>query len=323
MSEISKIHVLKGWVNEFLWFAWFYLQSAFSFFINHRHKPGRRPETVIIVADAFQSALPYGRLAKLLQGDGFQVHVISTGSVIRNLREHAQNLAAFLEEHDVRDGILIGHGMGSLVALSLPDAGRQRISHLISMGSAFYGSRLFMWMPFIPALRDMAVGSDYLLFHRMNSMLFASFSPFSAWQDQWIIPFNLSQFGQGRDLIFDQVGHYNLIAGAENLQTLRDFLREWYPAPTTAVEQARLQLSEAQTNAQVDSTRQGTRQVGRAAAGSTGRTGKRSARPGLSSKKTASRGRKKSSVRQAGKSTKKKVAQKKAKKKAKKKARRR
>ena len=155
------------------------------------------------------------------------------------LREQARRLAAILERYQVKDGILIGHGKGTLAALSLPDAGRQRLHHLVSLGAPFNGSRLFMPIGFIPALRDMAVGSDYLLFNRMNCMLFQSFSPFSAWQDEYIIPFNLARYGQGRDLILDQVGRYNLVLGADNLNTVVEFLEEQYPERTTAVEQAR------------------------------------------------------------------------------------
>ena len=124
----------------------------------------------------------------------------------------------------------------------LADAARQRVDHLISLGTPFHGTRLLLPLRFVPALRDMAVGSEYLLLNRMNALLFPSFDPFSAYQDQWIVPFNLAHFGQGRDLILDQVGHYNIMLSGDNADTIAEIVAERHPAPSTAVAAAHLAL---------------------------------------------------------------------------------
>jgi pimeloyl-ACP methyl ester carboxylesterase len=250
MSTIPKSRIYRGWVKEFFWFLLLILQAPIGFFYREAHWRGaggarngpHRRQTVIVITDIFCSPLVYRRLAGRLSRAGFDVLIISTGTVFSGLRAHAARLSEILTHRAINEGIIIGHGMGSLVALNLADAPRQRIGHLISLGTPFHGTRILMPLTFVPALRDMAVGSEYLLLNRMNALLFPSFDPFSAFQDQWIVPFNLTHFGQGRDLILDQVGHNNIVLSGENCDTIVEIISDRYPAPATALEQAHLQL---------------------------------------------------------------------------------
>ncbi len=227
MPHLSKFRIFKGWVKEFLYILLIPLHFFPGLLIRFNERVGEG-KTIIIVADLFCQSLFYYRLRRALVESGFSVLVAKTGSAFSSLHEQARYLSKILEKNDIDEGIVLGHGMGSLVALALPDAGRQRIEHLVSLGTPFHGSRLFLYGSFIPAIRDMAVGSNFLLFNRMNALLFPSFTPFIAWQDEWIVPFNLAQFGQGRDLIFDEVGHFNLVMSQENVQTLAEHMREFY-----------------------------------------------------------------------------------------------
>ena len=163
--------------------------------------------------------------------------MVSSGNPFKSLNEHSLILSSRLEQWNIKNGILIGHGMGGLIALSLPDSGRRRIEHLVSIGTPFHGSRLLIYLKFIPALRDMVVGSDFLLMYSMNALMFPLFTPFKAWLDQWIVPFNLAHFGQGRDLIMDQVGHFNLILGKESLLTIINCIIEQHPEPEKPTEE--------------------------------------------------------------------------------------
>ncbi len=203
----------------------------FGLFWNFQRNPGKGRPPIIIVTEALCRPLLYFRLRANLTWAGFPVYVFEAGNPLRGLREKARRFAAMLEHENIRNGIIIGHGGGSLAGLALPDAARQRIQHLIALGTPFHGSRLYLYLQFIPALRDLAVGSEYLLLNRLNALLFPSFTPFCAWQDECIIPFNLAYFGQGRDLIFDEPGHFNLVLGYENISTIVDFLKEKYPLP--------------------------------------------------------------------------------------------
>lgn len=237
MPHLSKLRIFLGWVKEFLYLLLIPLHFLPGLFFRYRGRAGDHETTFIIVADLFCQPLYYSHLRRALLKSGFSVIVAKTGSAFSSLHDHARNLSRLLADYDVEKGVLIGHGMGSLVALALPDAGRQRIEHLVSVGTPFHGSRLFLYGAFIPAIRDMAVGSNFLLFNRMNALLFSSFTPFIAWQDEWIVPFNLAHFGQGRDLIFDQVGHFNLVRSKENVQVLADHLQEIYAPELFAARQ--------------------------------------------------------------------------------------
>ncbi len=255
MSTIPTSRIYKGWLKELFWFLLVLLQAPIGLlYRKSRREPKSsvatvRKRTVVLLTDALCSPLIYFRLARRLANAGFSVQILSSASIFSGLRTHASRLSEVLIARDIQDGIIIGHGMGSLVALNLPDAARQRIQHLISLGTPFHGTRLLLPLKLIPALRDMAVGSEYLLLNRMNALLFPSFDPFSAFQDQWIVPFNLTHFGQGRDLILDQVGHYNIALGGENVGTISEILADRYPAPATAVAAAHLQLDRPDSNA--------------------------------------------------------------------------
>ena len=252
MSAIPTSRIYRGWAKEFFWFLLVLLQAPLALLHRESFRKGRarardgsaprRAETMIILTDALSGPLLYARLANRLADAGFDVLIVSTGTIFSGLRDHAARLSEILSGRDIRQGVLLGHGMGALVALNLADAARQRIGHLISLGAPFHGTRTLLPLAFIPALRDMAVGSEYLLLNRMNALLFPSFDPFSAYQDQWIVPLNLSNFGQGRDLILDQVGHYNVVLGGENANTIAEIVAQRYPAPATALEAAHLQL---------------------------------------------------------------------------------
>lgn len=229
MPPVSHFRAFLGWLKEFLWFILIFFYNLGNLLFRPGPLGGKR-RPIIIVADFFCPPLYYLPLRRALSRAGFPVYLAKPGHIFRPLREQGRRLSRMLEDWKIEEGILLTHGAGGLAALSLSDASRQRIEHLISLGTPFHGSRLFLWTPYIPALRDTAVGSDYLLINRMNALLFTSFTPFIAWQDEWIVPFTLARFGQGRDLVFDQVGRYNLVRSRENIATLVDFISDYYKA---------------------------------------------------------------------------------------------
>ncbi len=275
MSAIPKPRLYLGWAKEILLLSLFLVQSPLTLFFRRQSWPGRRRQTILLLGDLGTCPLIYWPLVRRLRGLGFPVTIHCCSSPFRSLRDHARDVAEILTEAGIKDGILLGHGAGALVALSLPDAGRQRISRLITLAAPFHGSRLFLSLRLAPALRDIAAGSDFLLLHRMNALLFPGFDPFCAWQDEWIVPFNLAHFGQGRDLIVDQVGHYNLAIGGENLDVLEQFLSERYPPETPA--SAAPQATKAATPAR-SAARKGAAPSKKKAAGAGRSAKKRSAR---------------------------------------------
>lgn len=294
MSTIPGSRIYKGWLKEFFWFLLVLLQSPIGLFYREsQHEPrgeARRAQTIVLLTGALCSPLLYRRLAKRLTARGFAVRILSTATIFTGLREHASRLSTYLAENNIEAGILIGHGLGSLVALNLADAARQRVAHLVSLGTPFHGTRLLLPLRFVPALRDMAVGSEYLLLNRMNALLFPTFDPFSAYQDQWIVPFNLAHFGQGRDLILDQVGHYNTILSGDNADTIAEIVAERHPAPDTAVAAAHLALDRPDDHMQATPRRQPV-----VTAKQSGRGKKKAAKTGQKTrtqKKAAARGRK-------------------------------
>lgn len=76
--------------------------------------------------------LGYAVLAPDLPG-----HVRSLGAPKNNVQEMADWLLALLDAADVREAALIGHSMGSLIALEAAFKAPQRLTHLALLGSAY------------------------------------------------------------------------------------------------------------------------------------------------------------------------------------------
>lgn len=229
MSAVPRTRLIFSWILEAVWFILYLLQLPLLIVPRWVHR-GRRKEPVLILADFGCSVFFYFRLKNALKKRGFSVTVLSTGH-FSSLTVQARRLAVLLENMQAAKAILIAPGKSGLVALALPDSGRRRIEHLVTLGAPFHGSRVHLALAFIPAFRDMVVGSEFLLLHRMNALLFPGFSPFMAYRDQWIYPANLAQFGQGRDLILDRAGHWNLCLDGENVDTIASHIDQSHPVP--------------------------------------------------------------------------------------------
>lgn len=229
MAGVNKARLIWTWTQEAVWLALLVLQLPFVF-VQKWSSHGRRKEPVLLLTDLGLSVFAYFRIRMALARAGFPVIVLSIGSV-SSLASQARQLARTLEQLNIQKGILVAHGRGGLTALALPDSGRRRIQHLVTLGTPFHGSRFFTPFAFVPAFGDMNVGSDFLLLHRMNALLFPGFSPFSAYKDEFIYPGNLGHFGQGRDLILDRNGHMNLILDGENIETIVQHIESLHPEP--------------------------------------------------------------------------------------------
>lgn len=243
MPPVTSLQIIIGWIREIFLILFVILIYIPGLLFRLKKTDGGHRKQIVIASDFGGTGLLYYFLRKRFMEAGFPVFLFSGHRVWKDIRSTAKDLANELEEWNIQDGILIGHGMGSLVAIALPDSARRRISHLISLGSPFHGTRLLLKLGFIPAFRDMSVGSEFLLLNRMNALLFPSFTPFIAWKDQWIVPGTLANFGQGRDLIFDRLGHYMLVFDKGNIETLLEFVDSEYSEPKTAVEMVQKNLS--------------------------------------------------------------------------------
>ncbi|MEL6673737.1 MAG: alpha/beta hydrolase [Bacteroidota bacterium] len=132
-----------------------YLSMADGASIRSWHK-GSGP-AVVLVHDAGLSSVTMNRMWKSLAGYGFQVitydhrgHGASTvGTQGLSIREMVKDLEAVLAYHEVENGILVGHALGSFVCQSyLLDAqsrGEKRIRGFLSV--AGFGGNLLKGTP--------------------------------------------------------------------------------------------------------------------------------------------------------------------------------
>lgn len=238
MSEPRNSRIVIGWLFE----SFFVLLQILSLIFYIPLLPFRKGQrgSVVIVTDLLTSPLFYLKIRSNLKKQGYSVYLFVNFNPFRSIKKSARLLSGFIEKHNLKHCVILGHGVGGLLPLALPDEGRQRAYYLLGLGTPFHGTTLTRHLGFIPSLRDITPRSEFLLLHRMNALLFNEFSPFSAWNDEWIWPNSLTRFGQGRDLILDYPGRLNLILHSENLHSVIEFLNHSHP--TTAAEQAHLNL---------------------------------------------------------------------------------
>lgn len=245
MSEPRNSRIIIGWLFESLWIL-LQIIGIILFIPLPAFRKGQRG-SVVIVTDLLTSPLFYLKIRSNLKNQGYSVYVFVNFNPFRSIKKSARLLSGYIEKQNLKHCVILGHGVGGLLPLALPDEGRQRAYYLLGLGTPFHGTTLTQHLGFIPSLRDITPRSEFLLLHRMNALLFNEFSPFSAWNDEWIWPNSLTRFGQGRDLILDYPGRLNLILHSENLHSAIEFLNHSHP--TTAAEQAHLSLLTPPTTA--------------------------------------------------------------------------
>lgn len=231
MSAPNSNRILRGWLQEALWVL-LQIVTLILFIPLPAYRRGRRG-TVFLVSDLLTSPLFYIPLRSLLIRHGYSVIFVANFNPLRDLKKSARRLSRIIEEEGARRCILVGHGVGAVLPLALPDEGRKRVHYLLGLGGCYHGTTLFRHLAFAPALRDIVARSSFLLTHRMNALLFDDFYPFSAWSDEWIVPNTLNRFGQGKDLILDFPGRLNLLLYPDTLRSVVEFLDQSHPPVTT------------------------------------------------------------------------------------------
>ncbi|MBW7858260.1 MAG: hypothetical protein H3C43_08210 [Leptonema sp. (in: Bacteria)] len=238
MTEPRKSRIILGWLVESLWIL-LQIIGIILYIPLPAFRKGQRG-SIVIVSDLLTSPLFYLKIRSALKKQGYSVYVFVNFNPFRSIKRSARQLAQFIEKESLKHCVIMGHGVGGLLPLALPDEGRKRAYYLLGLGTPFHGTTLTQHLGFVAALRDITPRSEFLLLHRMNALLFNEFSPFSAWNDEWIWPNSLTRFGQGRDLILDYPGRLNLVLHSESLHSIIDFLNHSHP--TTAAEKAQLSL---------------------------------------------------------------------------------
>jgi hypothetical protein len=241
MSAQFQFRHFAGIIVESCYLLLFILQAPLYPLLRllpFRPVQGQRNRPVIIAPDFLVSPPFYAKLRRELIRKKFTVLYFRGGSILQGAKEVSLNLASFLERYNVRHGILIAHGTSAPMALSLPDRARRRIDHLVSLGTAFNGSERFRRFGWIPYLHDFLPGCEFIRNYRIHTMIFDHFSPFSAWRNEWIRPGKYARYGEGRDLIFDEPGHYNLIQSEAIVKIIVDHLVERNPLNKKDVEPA-------------------------------------------------------------------------------------
>ncbi len=240
MNYPSTKKIILSWVLESILILLQFI--TFFLFIPLPKYKKENKGTILIITDILTPPFFYLLLRFHLQKKGFNIYFFYCYNPFKKLLIQSKKLSNFILKQNETNITIIGHGFGGLLPLSINDEARKKIRRIITLDTPFWGTQLANYLKFLPAFKDILPRSEYLITYKMNVLLYEEFYPFVAWQDQWIFPENLLKFGQGRDIIMDIPGRLNLILHIENVQTLIQFLEQFF-APKTIQKQYKTEVT--------------------------------------------------------------------------------
>lgn len=231
MNHPSRKKIITSWIIE-IFFLILQIITSILYIPLLKNTKGHRGN-ILIITDLFTSPLLYLYLRQKFVKEGYNIFFYYCFNPFIPLKRHTERLSNLILKIPYNQITIIAHGAGGLLPLSLPDEARKKIHRLITLDTPFWGTQLFQSLKFIKAFYDISPRSDYLLTYKMNALLYEEFFPIVAWQDEWIVPENLSRFGQGRDILLDIPGRLNLILHPENVYTILQFCEQFFSKSVT------------------------------------------------------------------------------------------
>ena len=194
--------------------------------------PGGAKAPVLMLPGVYETADFLAPLAKRLSDEGHPIHVLD--ALRRNVMpvtDAAALAARYLEQHDLRDVVLVAHSKGGLIGkyLMLFEDADARVDRMVAIASPFNGSSMSRYFPnralraFLPTDATlMRIGAEA----RVNSRVTSIFGSFDAH-----IPEG-SKLAGADNREFPIVGHFRILVDPAVL----DLVTEVAARPSTTHE---------------------------------------------------------------------------------------
>ena len=209
------------WLLDYFFVAYWQVRHVFHRAVPERYSSGERMPVLLLpgVYETWQFLRP---LADRLNALGHPVHVVRALGYNRSRIEDAAALAQrYLDEHDLREVVLIAHSKGGLIAkhMMLVDDRQQRIDRAIAIATPFGGSsyaRYFVnpavraFSPRAPTLSMLAANAEA---NSRVTSLYGEFDPH--------IPAG-SRLEGAVNREFPVIGHFRILADADVQQAVID-----------------------------------------------------------------------------------------------------
>lgn len=204
------LHVLAWWVRDYAYAALWQLRATFNRTDPTVFRTGERTSIVILpgVYETWKFMQP---LVAALHDRGHPVHVVEL--LRRNRRpvaEMAEKVTAYLEQHDLRDVVLVAHSKGGLVGkqVMVGPAG-ERVRSMVAVATPFGGSRYATLLPartlrmFSPRDATIVALGGQLTFNSRIVSIYGAFDPH--------IP-ERSELAGARNIMLTTGGHFRILA---------------------------------------------------------------------------------------------------------------
>jgi pimeloyl-ACP methyl ester carboxylesterase len=168
-------------------------------------------QALVLIPGFLGRGLELMPLRKVLEKQGFVVHIVPLGFQAGAIAAKGQKLADYLETHDLKNCYLLGYSLGGWVALALPERARWRVNTLITLGVAFRGTPMACLLGILQAARQLIPGSGFLKHQTQPWLGFANHINIYAQIDEITASQATSELAQVRQMMLPIQGHFNLV----------------------------------------------------------------------------------------------------------------
>ncbi|MDP3987718.1 MAG: hypothetical protein Q8P80_01080 [Candidatus Levybacteria bacterium] len=218
------MHILFGISKEIL-FLFIVIPTALLGFIFPLTKVNKKPsrkKPIVFVHGWLNQNLLYYFLKRHLEKQGYQVYMTNFGLLTGDINQNAYLLSNFFEKKKLKNTILIGASLGSLIGFHYLQEleGWNRVEKFIAIGGPFMGFPLAKLFFFLKSGKQMSPNSKYLkdLFNKYVKNIEKIVCISSKYDE--IVPANSSKIKGARSETLKIVGHVNLLAFSSQVYKL-------------------------------------------------------------------------------------------------------
>lgn len=179
---------------------------------------------VVLLPGIFETWRFLRPLSQHIHTAGHPVHVVTgLGDNRMSVPEGAALVNRHLQEHDLRDVVIVAHSKGGLVAkylMGMPDSG-PRIRTAVTVATPFAGSSLARFIP-LPSVRALMPNTPGLLRLALSRAVNAQIVSVWGWFDPHVP--GGSRLDGARNIELDVGGHFRVLARPELLAVVDEVL---------------------------------------------------------------------------------------------------
>ena len=189
-----------------------------------QHHEGGEKRPVVLVPGFLGRGIAFEPMGKALSKAGHPVFVADLGYGVGCIEQKGALLREEMEQWGVEEPVVVGHSMGGLIALSMPEETLDEVHHFVTLGTTFHGAVLSYLFPMFPAARQLNPKSKVIegLIDRAQSQ--PNLTPIVGRWDEIALPRQACMLDDQRAEVCEVGGHARLITDRRVFEVVLELL---------------------------------------------------------------------------------------------------